>query len=114
MIVILDDGSLWKRTKSSNKITTWTHLLLNAIDRYKFINLYHNCIIQNSNIYKEGYPYWYMSNEERIKHGYIQCNCCELGKSCGYLTYKNTTKTTKNHKKPQKPQKPHKTTKQLI
>lgn len=88
MIVILDDGSLWEKKRLTNKKIKWFHLFIKAIERYKFIKLYSKCIVQNRDIYKEGYPYWYMSNNERIKYGYIQCKCCEIGKSCGYLKYK--------------------------
>jgi hypothetical protein len=94
-VVFLDDGSVWERHLSKNKIkwiqkpnanrstplkeilgyfkTTMTYLPIDTIS-----NLVNPLVI-----YSPGYPYYYMTDHERERHGYIQCDCCSIRNSCG-------------------------------
>ena len=94
-VVFLDDGSVWERHLSKNK-RQWiqkpnanrntpleeilghfkTNMTYLPVER--ILNFVNPLVI-----YSSGYPYDYMTAIERERHGYIQCDCCPIGKSCG-------------------------------
>ena len=101
-IVFLDDGSVWERKIVNSKTTKWiqkerqySQEPFDEVLKYfktDALNLNADGIINlvdTSLIYSPGYPYDYMNDSERKRHGYIQCNCCQKGKSCGMLKYRN-------------------------
>ena len=93
--VYLDDGSLWERSSNKwilKKMSTHHDPLDDILTDFKTdVNNLQIDQIQNffdsSLIYSPGFPYEYMNDIERKRHGYIQCTCCKIGKSCGNLRY---------------------------
>ena len=108
-VVFLDDGSVWERHLSKNK-TQWIQKAnvnkntpLEEILGYfktssvelpveRILNIVNPLVI-----YSSGFPYDYMTDIERERHGYIQCDCCPNGKSCGKKKPFKTKPVIRNH-----------------
>ena len=105
----LDNGSLWKKIQCpKNKWICWKRVEdteISFLQKKKVdINKYIAPIgmkdkIGKQVIYTSGYPYDYMTLQEKISNGYIESKCCKIGNSCGNVQLrKNKTITSLRNK----------------